>query len=297
MKNLVKQPFFHIILLVLVAGILGLLFKKYVANRENFTKLDYEQCKKYKDKKWDLGFIQYVTGNYELTGEAINNIERACDIITDKEKRNNNEKIKQDKIETCKGCKVIKNDEDEITGCEKTVDFIGNNGKVMKNADGEVVKQQMPCTGLTGFRCSPCDEYYNSLTYSDEKALEMEKDRIEVSSNDTPTVPPQQPANQNNITPNLNSKPTNPKASISQIINSITPNNNVSNNEISMNTESMQKVLNNLEQQLEASKQMNDLRNFSYDVEINEVLPFDTAFSPTTGTSSVSEFSRYKNYI
>ena len=47
MKNLVKQPFFHIILLVLVAGILGLLFKKYVANRENFTKLDYEQCKKY----------------------------------------------------------------------------------------------------------------------------------------------------------------------------------------------------------------------------------------------------------
>ena len=42
MKNLVKQPFFHIILLVLVAGILGLLFKKYVANRENFT-LDYEQ--------------------------------------------------------------------------------------------------------------------------------------------------------------------------------------------------------------------------------------------------------------
>ena len=112
-----------------------------------------------------------------------------------------------------------------------------------------------------------------------------------MKNNDTPTVPPQQPANLNGI-------PINPsKASISQIINSITPNNNVSNNEIPMNTESMQKVLNNLEKQLEASKQMNDLRNFSYDVKINEVLPFDTAFSPTTGTSSVSEFSRYKNYI
>ena len=273
MKNLVKQPFFHIILLVLVAGILGLLFKKYVANRENFNSLS-NMVSDAGLNPTNSNFIPYVKSLRE-TG-----------VIT-----------RSQQEETCKGCKVIKNDEDEITGCEKTVDFIGNNGKVMKNADGEVVKQQMPCTGLTGFRCSPCDEYYNSLTYSDEKALEMEKDRIEVSSNDTPTVPPQQPANQNNITPNLNSKPTNPKASISQIINSITPNNNVSNNEISMNTESMQKVLNNLEQQLEASKQMNDLRNFSYDVEINEVLPFDTAFSPTTGTSSVSEFSRYKNYI
>ena len=139
----------------------------------------------------------------------------------------------------------------------------------------------MPCTGLNGFRCSPCDEYYDSLTDSDEKTAEIKKDRIEVSSNDTPTVPPQQPVNQNNIIPNLNGIPINPsnsKVSISQIINSITPNNNVSNNEIPMNTESMQKVLNNLEQQLEASKQMNDLRNFSYDVEINEVLPFDTAF-------------------
>ena len=268
MKNLVKQPFFHIILLVLVAGILGLLFKKYVANRENFN---------------SLSNMVSVAGLNLTNSNFIRNVQslRETGVIT---------LSKQE--ETCKGCKVIKNDEDEITGCEKTVDFIGNNGKVMKNADGEVVKQQMPCNGLTGFRCSPCDEYYDSLTDIDEKALEMEKDRIEVSSNDTPTDTPQQPANQNNITP-INSN----KANISQIINSIKPNNNVSNNEIPMNTESMQKVLNNLEQQLEASKQMNDLRNFSYDVEINEVLPFDTAFSPITGTSSVFEFIKYKNYI
>lgn len=266
MKNLVKQPFFHIILLVLVAGILGLLFKKYVANRENFNSLSNTVS---------------VAGLNPTNSNFIRNVQslRETGVITLSEQE-----------KTCKGCKVIKNYEDEITGCEKTVDFIGNNGKVMKNAKGEVVKQQMPCTGLFGFRCSPCDEYYDSLTDSYEKELEMEKDRIEVSSNDTPTVPPQQPAN-------LISIPTDPKASISQIINSITPNNNVSNNEIPMNTESMQKVLNNLEKQLEASKQMNDLRNFSYDVDINEVLPFDTAFSPTTGTSSVSEFSRYKNYL
>ena len=274
MKNLVKQPFFHIILLVLVAGILGLLFKKYVANRENFN---------------SLSNMVSVAGLNLTNSNFIRNVQslRETGVIT---------LSKQE--ETCKGCKVIKNDEDEITGCEKTVDFIGNNGKVMKNADGEVVKQQMPCNGLTGFRCSPCDEYYDSLTDIDEKALEMEKDRIEVSSNDTQTVPPQKPANQNNRIPNLNSIPTDPiKSTMNQIIYSATPNNNVSSNEIPMNTESMQKVLNNLEQQLEASKQMNDLRNFSYDVEINEVLPFDTAFSPITGTSSVFEFIKYKNYI
>ena len=178
MKNLVKQPFFHIILLVLVAGILGLLFKKYVANRENFNSLS-NTVSVAGLKSTNSNFIEKLL------------LLRKTGVIT----RSQQEEI-------CKGCKVIKNDEDEITGCKKTVDFIGNNGKVMK--------QQMPCTGLNGFRCSPCDEYYDSLTDSDEKTAEIKKDRIEVSSNDTPTVPPQQPVNQNNIIPNLKGIPINP---------------------------------------------------------------------------------------
>ena len=58
-------------------------------------------------------------------------------------------------------------------------------------------------------------------------------------------------------------------------------------------------VVNKLENLLENSdiEQVNAFRNFSYSGGISSPAPFDTSFSPTTGNSSVSEFSRYKNYL
>ena len=58
-------------------------------------------------------------------------------------------------------------------------------------------------------------------------------------------------------------------------------------------------VVNKLENLLENSdiEQVNAFRNFSYSGGITSPAPFDTSFSPTTGSSSVSEFSRYKNYL
>jgi len=73
------------------------------------------------------------------------------------------------------------------------------------------------------------------------------------------------------------------------------PSPTISNNEVNSSIN----AVNKLEELLVDSEiqQVNTFRNFSYSGGISSPAPFDTTFSPTTGNSSVSEFSRYKNYL
>lgn len=349
MKNLVKHSFFRIVLLVLVVGILGLLFKKYVANRERFF---------YANSSGEfvvpVGFRKDGTIKFKLLTDFNEKDNTMCDLCYKINSNNNDQsecKLNVFNKQTDPNTKKISYTRAPPQGCpsfcnnndcpEKPVidikvpnssnkDSSNKNIYIGKDIDGKTV-MHVNCGKITNeascaahINCDFCGKNSKkkciSTNLRDNKLKTPNKqcsrikvgiskeyckkveEGIETNENCYPAIEEEDTV-WNSIKNFFNVKSEGNKGGSNNstggsIITTAIPNKNISNNEVPMNTESMQKVLDNLEKQLEASSREKDnLSNFSYNGNINEVLPFDTAFSPITGTSSVSEFSKYKNYL
>lgn len=262
------------LLLVLAIVILGLLLKKYVAQREQFSIQDFESiCVEAKASEY-----KYKNGELNKDdGEVNENIKDYCDNILGDNTIG---------VNLCDTCSIKKDDEGNMTGCTR------------KFTIGEGDKRQemdVSCTNMTSLRCNVCKEWEESDEFKTTMSDDEYKEYMKLPPKDG--TPPSSNGNGNNN----GSAPSTLTSSLRNLNNVLTQ--KLAGDSLSIssnNVSSASSVLTKLDELLQQGdmEQVNNFRNFSYSGGLEDPLPIDSSISSLSGDSELSTFnSQYTRFL
>lgn len=262
------------LLLVLAIVILGLLLKKYVAQREQFSiEVFKEICDEAKASDYK-----------DNDGEVNGNFKDYCESILEENTRG---------VNPCDTCSIKKDDEDNMTGCTR---------KFTVGEGDERQEMDVSCTNLTDRRCNVCKDWEESdefkTTMSDDEYKKYmnlpPKDGTPPSSNDNGNVN----GNGNNNNGNVPSTLTSSLRNLNNVLTQKLAGDSLSIS--SNNVSSASSVLTKLDELLQQGdmEQVNNFRNFSYSGGLEDPLPIDSSISSLSGDSELSTFnSQYTRFL